>query len=62
LDSIDCHPDLEVSQVPIKHEMVAVELGSHAALQPRDLWLWLNTPFDVPAIVPGEVQLILAFR
>lgn len=28
----------------------------------RDLWLWLENPFDVPAIVPGEHQLSLAFR
>jgi hypothetical protein len=28
----------------------------------RDLWLWLNNPFEVPAIVPGEEQLALAFR
>ena len=28
----------------------------------RDLWLWLDNPFEVPAIVPGEHQLLLAFR
>jgi len=28
----------------------------------RDLWLWLDNPFEVPAIVPGEEQLALAFR
>lgn len=28
----------------------------------RDLWLWLDNPFEVPAIVPGESQLLLAFR
>ncbi len=28
----------------------------------RDLWLWLDNPFEVPAIVPGEHQLALAFR
>jgi Transposase DDE domain/Domain of unknown function (DUF4372) len=28
----------------------------------RDLWLWLDKPFDVKAVVPGEEQLILAFR
>jgi hypothetical protein len=28
----------------------------------RDLWLWLDNPFEVPAIVPGEHQLSLAFR
>ena len=28
----------------------------------RDLWLWLDNPFEVPAIVPGEEQLTLAFR
>jgi len=28
----------------------------------RDLWLWLNNPFEVPAIIPGDEQLMLAFR
>jgi IS4 transposase len=28
----------------------------------RDLWLWLDNPFEVPAIVPGEEQLALIFR
>lgn len=28
----------------------------------RDLWLWLDNPFEVPAIVPAEEQLALAFR
>src|SRR5512144_1009704 len=28
----------------------------------RDLWLWLDNPFEVPAIVPGEEQLALAFQ
>ena len=28
----------------------------------RDLWLWLDNPFKVPAIVPDEHQLLLAFR
>ena len=28
----------------------------------RDLWLWLDNPFEVPAIVPGEHQLLLAFQ
>ena len=28
----------------------------------RDLWLWLDNPFDVPALIPGNVQLTLAFR
>jgi hypothetical protein len=28
----------------------------------RDLWLWLDNPFEVPAIIPGEEQLFLAFR
>jgi hypothetical protein len=28
----------------------------------RDLWLWLDNPFEVPAIVPGEEQLVLGFR
>jgi hypothetical protein len=28
----------------------------------RDLWLWLDNPFEVPAIVPTEEQLALAFR
>lgn len=28
----------------------------------RDLWLWLDNPFEVPAIVPGEHQLSLALR
>jgi hypothetical protein len=28
----------------------------------RDLWLWLDNPFEVPAIVPGEEQLVLALR
>ncbi len=28
----------------------------------RDLWLWLDNPFEVPAIVPAEEQLTLAFR
>jgi hypothetical protein len=28
----------------------------------RDLWLWLDNPFEVPAIVPDEHQLTLAFR
>ncbi len=28
----------------------------------RDLWLWLDNPFEVPAIVPGDEQLMLAFR
>lgn len=28
----------------------------------RDLWLWLDNPFEVPAIVPVEEQLTLAFR
>jgi hypothetical protein len=28
----------------------------------RDLWLWLNNPFEVPAIIPGDEQLKLAFR
>jgi len=28
----------------------------------RDLWLWLDSPFEVPAMIPGDVQLMLAFR
>jgi len=28
----------------------------------RDLWLWMDNPFEVPAIVPGEHQLLLGFR
>lgn len=28
----------------------------------RELWLWLDNPFEVPAIVPVEEQLTLAFR
>ena len=28
----------------------------------RDLWLWLDNPFEVPPIVPGEHQLLLALR
>lgn len=28
----------------------------------RDLWLWLNNPFEVPAIIPEDEQLALAFR
>jgi hypothetical protein len=28
----------------------------------RDLWLWLNNPFEVPAMIPGDEQLMLAFR
>jgi hypothetical protein len=26
------------------------------------LWLWLDKPFEVKAVVPGEEQLALAFR
>jgi hypothetical protein len=28
----------------------------------RDLWLWLDNPFETPAIVPLEEQLMLRFR
>lgn len=28
----------------------------------RDLWLWLDNPFEVPAMIPGDEQLMLAFR
>ena len=28
----------------------------------KDLWLWLDNPFELPAIVPNEEQLLLAFR
>ncbi len=28
----------------------------------RDLWLWLDNPFEVPAIVPDEEQLVLNYR
>ena len=28
----------------------------------RDLWLWLDNPFEVPAMAPNEEQLALAFR
>lgn len=28
----------------------------------RDLWLWLDNPFEVPAMIPGDEQLVLAFR
>jgi Domain of unknown function (DUF4372)/Transposase DDE domain len=28
----------------------------------RDLWLWLDNPFEVPAVVPGVEQLPLGFR
>ena len=28
----------------------------------RDLWLWLDNPFEVPALIPGDEQLMLAFR
>ena len=28
----------------------------------RDLWLWLDSPFEVPAIIPGDEQLMLDFR
>ena len=28
----------------------------------RDLWLWLDRPFEVPAVIPEDVQLMLAFR
>jgi Transposase DDE domain/Domain of unknown function (DUF4372) len=28
----------------------------------RDLWLWLDNPFNVPAMIPGDEQLMLAFR
>ncbi len=28
----------------------------------RDLWLWLDSPFEVPAIIPGDEQLMPAFR
>lgn len=28
----------------------------------RDLWLWLDNPFETPAIVPQEEQLMLRFR
>jgi len=28
----------------------------------RDLWLWLDNPFEVPAMTPGDEQLMLAFR
>ena len=28
----------------------------------RDLWLWLNNPFEVPAMIPGDEQLMLTFR
>jgi hypothetical protein len=28
----------------------------------RDLWRWLDSPFEVPAIIPGDVQLTLGFR
>lgn len=28
----------------------------------RDLWQWLDNPFEVPAMVPNEEQLALAFR
>jgi hypothetical protein len=28
----------------------------------RDLWLWLDNPFEVPDTVPGEERLVLALR
>lgn len=28
----------------------------------RDLWLWLDNPFEVPALSPNDEQLTLAFR
>ena len=28
----------------------------------RDLWLWLDNPFEVPAIIPGDEQLTLVYR
>lgn len=28
----------------------------------RNLWLWLDNPFEVPAMTPGDEQLMLAFR
>jgi len=28
----------------------------------RDLWLWLDNPFEVPAMTPGDEQLMLVFR
>jgi hypothetical protein len=28
----------------------------------RDLWEWINKPFDVPAIVPQGEQLTLGFK
>jgi len=28
----------------------------------RDLWLWLDKPYEVKALVPGQEQLTLAFR
>jgi len=28
----------------------------------RDLWLWLDNPFEVPAVIPDDEQLELVFR
>jgi hypothetical protein len=65
LDIIDCHADPTVPSTSISIPLVPFESGGPASrmnlFTHRDLWAWLNKPFDVLPIPYGSEQLKLQF-
>jgi len=58
LDSIDRHVDFTLSLASFQVSLVSIEFGSALRMNlftHRDLWSWLNQPFDIPP-VPYEPE------
>ena len=65
LDSINCHPGVEVSEVPVHARRSLSNLVAmlrYNLFTYRDLWIWLDNPFETLPIVPDAEQLVLSYR
>ena len=63
-DSIDCHPPLEISQAPVQFPTVSLQplaMLRYNLFTYRNLWEWIDSPYEVPPLVPLGEQLTLEF-
>src|SRR5213593_1171219 len=62
LDSTHCDPPAEVPAVSLPAQLGSVQSGGPAEVEPlhlRDLWNWLDNPFETPPVALDYEQLSL---
>ncbi|MBM3327716.1 MAG: hypothetical protein FJY65_12255 [Calditrichaeota bacterium] len=64
MDSVNCDAGVKVPAIEIQTGVVVVNLAAMLRwnlFTYRDLWIWLDEPFDTPPLMSSFPQLVLSW-